>query len=1037
MKKNIVLLSLLILGINNVKAQKRDYNTINIKSPESYHIEKINNVPVNKYIGAIDYSFPLFSIENTTNTYQFNLNYDSSGFKPGKKEGLFGLNWNSNIFGAITREVIGVPDDDAYKNANSDKLDGILGLIKQNYSKSDEDHFNLNYPQEKYTLNKLEYTRKDVILYDSRFHEMKSDKYYFNFLNISGYFYLSVDGSPIIVSETPGLSVDISNYTIQNPIEQIDCIPSYSEFIITDGNGVKYFFGGDKEAVEISIDHGNSGVIEAGHKRQFSQNITAWHITKVIFPNNDKIEYNYGEFFNYNQCIENNRLPLPKFINSSDFIFEINKFINQTNKVSDIKFSGTQGPYGIKGGEYSYYYTAPYYQFGITKKVKLDNIKFNNGNVKFNYKIEQDSNGYNSYKIESIVKSNHLNDTISNIKFYTLKDGVPNKKLGKDTRTFLSKIIKDDLTYKFEYYLNKEYPPFETVNVDYWGFWNGKFGEENKIIPDYEFNYLTGDIFITSDTRKENPSFSNVGNLKKVFYPTGGYQEFVYEPHTFSKKLERSSSSNFFPTLKNNIGETSGTRISTIKTFNSSLDTKPLEVITYKYDNLGSSSGIFTSMYDFIDYIDRVVLVQAPNVDVVKKEKLFIEHGVNHENKLFNSSNIGYSNVQIFKNDILQSEYKLTDYVKYPDLSPLNNPEYNKVVNNKDPNIMSYKPANYFFNKKTEYTDQSYKRGKVELEIHYENGRNIIEKNEFFYNEINEGNYCSNKSKNFEYSFICKDLKKNYTTYVNYMEKGMAQFIKNTSFPFVLEKEVKTSFLPGGNIISSKEYKYKSKILNLLSEESSSNSKNEKITTEYLYSSDLIGKEPYTKELTELNRVLEPVITKQKVGDLYISETHNQYNLFQNIIQKSATHQKKGAEINIGTSTDRKITYDFYDNKGNILQYTLENSMPVTVVWDYTGQYPVAKIEGISLSEFQETSYFISILENGNLSEEDEKYLRDYYPNAMITTYQYKPLVGLTKIMQPNGQTEYYKYDATNRLEEIRNDKKEVIKTFKYNYKKP
>ena len=199
----------------------------------------------------------------------------------------------------------------------------------------------------------------------------------------------------------------------------------------------------------------------------------------------------------------------------------------------------------------------------------------------------------------------------------------------------------------------------------------------------------------------------------------------------------------------------------------------------------------------------------------------------------------------------------------------------------------------------------------------------------------------------------------------------------------------------------------------------------------------MIGKEPYTKELTELNRVLEPVITKQKVGDLYISETHNQYNLFQNIIQKSATHQKKGAEINIGTSTDRKITYDFYDNKGNILQYTLENSMPVTVVWDYTGQYPVAKIEGISLSEFQETSYFTSILENGNLSEEDEKYLRDYYPNAMITTYQYKPLVGLTKIMQPNGQTEYYKYDTTNRLEEIRNDKKEVIKTFKYNYKQP
>ncbi|UWX68453.1 hypothetical protein NZD85_14510 (plasmid) [Empedobacter stercoris] len=55
----------------------------------------------------------------------------------------------------------------------------------------------------------------------------------------------------------------------------------------------------------------------------------------------------------------------------------------------------------------------------------------------------------------------------------------------------------------------------------------------------------------------------------------------------------------------------------------------------------------------------------------------------------------------------------------------------------------------------------------------------------------------------------------------------------------------------------------------------------------------------------------------------------------------------------------------------------------------------------------------------------------------MVTSYIYQPLIGVTSITGPNGQTEYYKYDTANRLEEIRNDKQEVLKTFKYNYKQP
>ena len=55
----------------------------------------------------------------------------------------------------------------------------------------------------------------------------------------------------------------------------------------------------------------------------------------------------------------------------------------------------------------------------------------------------------------------------------------------------------------------------------------------------------------------------------------------------------------------------------------------------------------------------------------------------------------------------------------------------------------------------------------------------------------------------------------------------------------------------------------------------------------------------------------------------------------------------------------------------------------------------------------------------------------------MVSVYTYDPLVGVTSIMQPNGQTEYYNYDSSNRLQSIVNDKKEVLKTFEYNYRQP
>lgn len=131
---------------------------------------------------------------------------------------------------------------------------------------------------------------------------------------------------------------------------------------------------------------------------------------------------------------------------------------------------------------------------------------------------------------------------------------------------------------------------------------------------------------------------------------------------------------------------------------------------------------------------------------------------------------------------------------------------------------------------------------------------------------------------------------------------------------------------------------------------------------------------------------------------------------------------------------DRKITYDLYDPKGNLMQYTLENGTPVSIVWGYNGQYPIAKIEGINYGVIQTlANNLINASNQGNLSESHFESLRNVN-GAIVTGYIYKPLIGVTKIIHPNGQQEIYEYDAAGRLERIKDHEGKILKEVEYHY---
>lgn len=60
--------------------------------------------------------------------------------------------------------------------------------------------------------------------------------------------------------------------------------------------------------------------------------------------------------------------------------------------------------------------------------------------------------------------------------------------------------------------------------------------------------------------------------------------------------------------------------------------------------------------------------------------------------------------------------------------------------------------------------------------------------------------------------------------------------------------------------------------------------------------------------------------------------------------------------------------------------------------------------------------------------------LRLYPSDAQMTTYTYKPLVGITSSTDAKGQTSYYEYDDFQRLKWIKDQEGNIIKTMDYHY---
>lgn len=219
--------------------------------PETKMFQRYGDYPVDFSTGIPQISIPVYEISSGKLKLPITLTYHASGFKPSDPSGLVGLGWSLNTGGLISRTVQSDPDE-LCQIANPGKPANQIDVFNST---------DTNY------LGQLEAS------YENGGKDLEADIFYYSAGNLSGKFFLkNIGNSQLVPSSSPYNPVRIScnSATFQGPIDT---------FTLTDDNGITYIY----TEIEKSI------------RRHTSSWITnAWKISKMIsYDKSDTILFEY------------------------------------------------------------------------------------------------------------------------------------------------------------------------------------------------------------------------------------------------------------------------------------------------------------------------------------------------------------------------------------------------------------------------------------------------------------------------------------------------------------------------------------------------------------------------------------------------------------------------------------------------------------------------------------------------------------------------------------------------------------------------
>ncbi|GAA0882180.1 hypothetical protein GCM10009120_07770 [Sphingobacterium siyangense subsp. cladoniae] len=945
-------------------------------SPEAQSFARYGTIPVGHETGVPNISIPLYELKAGKLSLPITLSYHAAGVKVRDIASVAGLGWTLNAGGMISRSINGRMDEasNVYSNyKTADQLQAARYAAQTDLAK--------------------ELLIDELNKFNNGSYETESDRYAYNFNGHAGVFRYDVNGSMHLVPYAP-LKIEkkyLNNVTsAQNLYYQV-----------TDEDGTVYEF----KAKESSLQAGSGGV-------------SGWCVTKITSADGtDEMNFYYSS-------------------GESILTWSQHSVANAGNEYTVNGYDIYTGNPIIIGPHYHFdYYTA---STGTTAyPQRLDSITTAGTRVRFEYLADRTDG--RQMRINKLKVYSRINNTlIREVRFdqsyfgssvqHTQRmklDAVHiNPGTGSNQAEDYSFVYNEQVTAPGYYYTpgynytSGNSTP-EYLSEDYWGYYNGGAA---RIPIEFANNLSSGEKALCTGNMNPNSYLTQAYILKEIHYPTGGRTEFLFESN-------RTANTSFYgyPGQTNaNGGIVGGLRISKITNYsqgNTIAFTK-----SYAYGNVAAEQTLPIWMFKYQQqhyyhwWVPQGETYVGTTVKDVYSSTSILPLSI------LDSSPVVYGMVTEYEGTASDNNGKTIYYYQVPTNSTLSGSTIQSA-----PRFLSA----YFHDRGNLQArllkKEVYRRNETSPVHIEENEYSVLKQDTQFATGLKVEQFmtfhCMNGAKADTDPLWHRDV---YMASFNYEDTKCFEDVTMLSLSKVTDNSN-----PAAPVITTTTYHYENEEHLQVTKKTVSNSTGGKKVYRYKYPVDFSSSAPYSTMYSARHMwtpLIEEITSYDATGsgsETPLSGVRSDYAVFngnERQIYPSIISTKKTSEV-----YQPRVQYHSYDLTGNVQEVSKYGDARITYLWGYNGLYPIAKIENATysavLSALGTTTAAI------NTMTEAPSNIRTLLPNAMVTTFTYKPLVGVETITDPKEDKITYTYDGQGRLIKVTDKTGNILSENSYNFR--
>lgn len=972
------------------KGQEQPFE--HIATPNATEIARYGDIPVSYYTGRANVNVPIFQASERDVPLDISLSYDTQGILAKSLPGWIGHNWVLNAGGVITRVKINLQDEyQSYSFPNFKNYFEDPGALKR---------YVAEYNRTK-DLNEL--GKMNVCFGDS---DTGADIFYFNFMGKAGRFFYGDDGQwKVLSDDNIHVEFDVNNsdnyihpylkyFNYERYEKQMKTIKG---FTLIDDNGIRYIFGDNSNssketmgkyetrasAIEYSIPFFKAINIATKEKQDRlgfeSMVASAWYLTEV----QDRFGNSLYKFY-----------------------YDRGKFIVQVNSVDERIIDEINAlPTEIwKAKDYSLCLNSPVYLSKIIMPLSKDSLVFSLDNNRILTACDFYPEFCNSKLLDRLMREKIPTTRTTTDLLYFLQSNndyvtpFQNKNTDKYNDPLSSMCINPlknitifsngKLTKQFDFKYTAGDTRLFMTDIDivngneHYGSYRFQYNNLDKLPREYldistdEWGYYNGE----SNAKYVYLPATKLGMLTRIFYPTGGLSELSYEQNKYESYFDKVEG-----VMKTMTGEAGGLRIKSIKNYEDSTKNILLSSRTFNYSG-GELYSIPVHQWEWIPITGAVKVIVLNNNSIVPLANSFGPH-------------IGYTTVTETDDEGNFTKYQYQNISDCMDEKP--------VVS------MSSTPSPFDV-----FSDRGYKRGKLSC--------------------VNVYNKKHETLKTITYYYRTDDVEKD--------------FVYNTSISMCSPTISATTTYYFGNIYKMYYPKYdvvkiSENIRNGIGQD------NTYVLTEYNkhdYDINVDGK------IAKIRQCLSTVVTQgsckmiTKYSYPNFDYGDNSYLTSQFFLPVTSEKKYVDGQLVSGKKTIYKPFNGFYAPKYEITYGAFESAQDTVMTYmTYTPTYRPAEVMdryGINHKYFwNERDKLVGIVDNGSsdvtfnsgnnvVSSSNPNEIFGTMPtNVEICSYDERGLI--SSITKQNGQATNYNYDSFSRLISVKDNDKNTLENFSYNYR--